>query len=44
VSEAFDGLRFAVIDVEGNGQQPPEIIEIAIQPMTRTEKVLGETF
>jgi len=31
VSEAFDGLRFAVIDVEGNGQQPPEIIEIAIQ-------------
>ena len=43
MSEAFDDLRFAVIDVEGNGQ-PPEIIEIAIQPMTRTEKVLGETF
>src|SRR5438093_7754419 len=33
MSEAFDGLRFAVIDVEGNGQQPPEIVEIAIQPL-----------
>src|SRR2546429_9877027 len=33
MSEAFDGLRFAVIDVEGNGQQPPEIVEIAVQPM-----------
>jgi DNA polymerase III epsilon subunit-like protein len=27
----FVDLRFAVIDVEGNGQQPPEIIEIAIE-------------
>jgi DNA polymerase III epsilon subunit-like protein len=26
----FDDLRFAVVDVEGNGQQPPEIIEIAV--------------
>jgi len=33
MSEAFDGLQFAVIDVEGNGQQPPEIVEIAIQPV-----------
>jgi len=30
---AFDDLRFAVIDVEGNGQQPPEIVEIAITPV-----------
>jgi DNA polymerase III epsilon subunit-like protein len=27
----FDDLRFAVVDVEGNGQQPPEIVEIAVQ-------------
>jgi DNA polymerase III epsilon subunit-like protein len=33
MSNAFEGLRFAVIDVEGNGQQPPEIIEIAVQPI-----------
>lgn len=25
--------RYAVIDVEGNGQQPPEIVEIAITPV-----------
>jgi DNA polymerase III epsilon subunit-like protein len=33
MSNAFEGLRFAVIDVEGNGQQPPEIVEIAVQPI-----------
>lgn len=33
MNSTFDGLRFAVIDVEGNGQQPPEIIEIAIVPV-----------
>ena len=31
MSDAFEGLRFAVVDVESNGQQPPEIVEIAIQ-------------
>jgi DNA polymerase III epsilon subunit-like protein len=33
MSNKFEGLRFAVIDVEGNGQHPPEIIEIAIEPI-----------
>ncbi|MGH3922068.1 MAG: 3'-5' exonuclease [Pseudonocardiaceae bacterium] len=33
MNDTFDDLRFAVIDVEGNGQQPPEIIEIAIVPV-----------
>jgi DNA polymerase III epsilon subunit-like protein len=30
---ALNSLHFAVIDVEGNGQQPPEIIEIAVVPV-----------
>ncbi|MFD8493286.1 exonuclease domain-containing protein [Amycolatopsis sp. NPDC059657] len=30
---ALHGQRLAVVDVEGNGQQPPEIIEIAILPV-----------
>ncbi|MGH8906955.1 MAG: 3'-5' exonuclease [Egibacteraceae bacterium] len=33
MSSTFDDLLFAVIDVEGNGQQPPEIIEISIVPV-----------
>jgi DNA polymerase III epsilon subunit-like protein len=33
MSHGFDDLRFAVVDVEGNGQQPPEIVEIAILPI-----------
>ena len=32
--------RYAVIDVEGNGQQPPEIVEIAITPVDG--KTVGE--
>jgi exodeoxyribonuclease X len=26
----FDDLRFVVVDVEGNGQQPPEVVECAV--------------
>jgi DNA polymerase III epsilon subunit-like protein len=30
---AFRGRKLAVVDVEGNGQRPPEIIEIAVLPV-----------
>lgn len=30
---ALNGQQLAVVDVEGNGQQPPEIIEIAVLPV-----------
>ena len=30
---ALRGRRLAVVDVEGNGQQPPEIIELAALPL-----------
>lgn len=33
ISPNWRHLRFAVVDVEGNGQSPPEIIEIAIVPV-----------
>lgn len=33
LSAALTGQRLAVVDVEGNGQQPPEIIEIAVLPV-----------
>jgi DNA polymerase III epsilon subunit-like protein len=26
-------LRYAVVDVEGNGQQPPELVELAVVPI-----------
>lgn len=29
IDEPWKALRFAVIDVEGNGQHPPEIVELA---------------
>lgn len=29
----MDELQFVVIDIEGNGQQPPETVEIALLPM-----------
>jgi DNA polymerase III epsilon subunit-like protein len=37
---ALTGQQLAVVDVEGNGQQPPEIIEIAILPVDN--EVSGE--
>lgn len=33
MTDTLETLRFAIIDVEGNGQQPPEIVEIAILAM-----------
>jgi exodeoxyribonuclease X len=27
-------LRYAVVDVEGNGHQPPELVEVAVVPIT----------
>jgi DNA polymerase III epsilon subunit-like protein len=33
VPAVLDGKPLVVVDVEGNGQQPPEIIEIAILPI-----------
>lgn len=33
IPAALAGQRLAVVDVEGNGQQPPEIIEIAVLPI-----------
>jgi exodeoxyribonuclease X len=32
-SEAWTHVRFAVVDVEGNGQQPPDLFEVATVPI-----------
>lgn len=40
VPAALHGQQLAVVDVEGNGQQPPEIIEIAVLPVDN--EVSGE--
>jgi exodeoxyribonuclease X len=32
--------HYAVIDVEGNGQQPPDLVELGIIPIT--DSVIGE--
>jgi exodeoxyribonuclease X len=32
-NEAWTRVRFAVVDVEGNGQQPPDLVEVAIVPV-----------
>jgi len=29
----WTSLRYAVVDVEGNGQQPPELVEVAVVPI-----------
>jgi len=34
--------EFAVVDVEGNGKTPPEIIEIAILPVSREDVLVQE--
>ena len=26
-------MRYAVVDVEGNGQQPPDLVELAVVPI-----------
>ena len=30
----WTSLRYAVADVEGNGQQPPDLVEVAVLPIT----------
>lgn len=30
-------LRYAVVDVEGNGQQPPDLVELAAVPIAGGE-------
>jgi len=36
----WTSLRYAVADVEGNGQQPPDLVELAVLPIT--DGVIGE--
>jgi exodeoxyribonuclease X len=36
----WTSLRYAVADVEGNGQQPPDLVELAILPIT--DGTIGE--
>lgn len=37
---AWTALRYAVIDVEGNGQHPPDLVELAMVPIVEGE--IGE--
>ena len=30
----WTSLRYATADVEGNGQQPPDLVELAVLPIT----------
>jgi len=30
----WTGINYVVVDVEGNGQQPPELVELAVVPVT----------
>lgn len=31
--QSWTGHRYAIVDVEGNGQQPPDLVEIAVVPI-----------
>jgi DNA polymerase III epsilon subunit-like protein len=33
----WTSLRYAVVDVEGNGQQPPDLVELAVVPIASGE-------
>jgi DNA polymerase III epsilon subunit-like protein len=33
----WTSLRYAVVDVEGNGQQPPDLVELAVVPIVSGE-------
>ena len=37
----WTSLRYAVADVEGNGRQPPDLVELAVLPIT--DGVIGES-
>lgn len=43
IPAALHGHDIAVVDVEGNGQNPPEVIEIAIIPVAGTVVSPGDT-
>jgi hypothetical protein len=30
---SWASMRYAVVDVEGNGQQPPDLVEVAVVPV-----------
>ncbi|MBV9141279.1 MAG: 3'-5' exonuclease [Pseudonocardiales bacterium] len=34
---AWTSLRYVVVDVEGNGQQPPDLVELAVVPIVNGE-------
>jgi exodeoxyribonuclease X len=36
----WTSLNYAVVDVEGNGQQPPDLVELAVVPIR--SGVIGE--
>lgn len=36
----WTSLRYAVVDVEGNGQQPPDLVEVAVAPIV--DGVIGK--
>ncbi|SNY88142.1 exodeoxyribonuclease X [Nocardia amikacinitolerans] len=42
VPHALNGKALAVVDVEGNGHNPPEIIEIAILPISTDTAQVGD--
>ncbi|WP_165436429.1 3'-5' exonuclease [Amycolatopsis suaedae] len=42
IPPAFDGRRLAVVDVEGNGQHPPEIVELGLLPISSPGEARGE--
>ncbi|MGH3427682.1 MAG: hypothetical protein ACRDRI_09175 [Pseudonocardiaceae bacterium] len=31
----WTAVRYAVVDVEGNGRQPPDLVELAVVPIVR---------
>ncbi|MFI8976890.1 exonuclease domain-containing protein [Nocardia asteroides] len=42
VPKALRGKELAVVDIEGNGQAPPEIVEIAILAVSRVDVMVDE--
>ncbi|WP_026415990.1 3'-5' exonuclease [Actinomadura oligospora] len=40
MTQPWNGHRYVVVDVEGNGQRPPDLVEIAIVPVE--DGVIGE--
>lgn len=38
--DLLDCSKFVVVDLEGNGQNPPDIVEIAVQPISLDDEVM----